>query len=183
MERATIAHSGAIMSVQIAMRPRFELRVALPCPQVFERVKAQVEGDAGGLVRAEYYWGSQIELRIRRDAQRLWTPELKLCVERSDEAHTTLRGRFGPDGHVWTLFLAMYALCGLAAFSGVMVLSSQLMVRGGGMWGGWLLAAGGVGAALVYALALVGQRLAQDHMERLHAALTAALPAELCQWG
>lgn len=171
------------MSVQIAMRPRFELRVALPCQQVFERVKAQVEAEPGGLVRAEYYWGRQIELRIRREHQRLWTPELKLFVERSDESDTTLLCRFGPDGHVWTLFLAMYALCGLAAFSGAMVLSSQLMVRGGGMWGGWLLVAGGVGAGLVYALALVGQRLAREHMERLYATLGAALSAELCQWG
>jgi hypothetical protein len=170
------------MSLSIAMRPRFTLHIALPCQQVFERVRDQLAAEPQGLVRAEYYWGRQIELRIRREQQRLWTPELKLFVDCEGDAGTTLLGRFGPDGHVWTLFLAMYSLCGLLSFGGVMVLTSQLMVPRSGLWGAWLIAAGIIGAALIYALALIGQRLASDHMAALHALVVRAIPSELCQW-
>jgi hypothetical protein len=45
-----------------------------------------------------------------------------------------------------------------------------------------LIAAGIGGAALVYALALIGQRLASDHMAALHALVVRAIPSELCQW-
>ena len=170
------------MSLKIAMRPRFVLHVALPCDEVFERFKAALEAGHGRVIRAEYYWGKQIELRIQREQQRVWTPELKLFVDCAGQEGTTLLGRFGPDGHVWTLFMAMYALCALIAFGGVMVLSSQLMVRGGGLWGVWLIFAGAFGAALVYALALLGQQLAHEHIARLEELVHAALPDELCQW-
>ena len=165
--------------MSIAMRPRFSLRVPMPPDEARARILAELETPGCGC-RGEIH-GQQLELRIVRPDHHTWSPQLVLWFEEPEPGQTWMQGKFGPDGHVWTMFMAGYAASVMIALGGAFVLSSQMMLRGQSRWGGWLIVAGGVGCVLVYVLARIGQRLAQPQTERIHALMCRAFPEE-CHW-
>ncbi len=161
--------------MSFAMRPRFELRVHATVEDVTHRVREQVRASEG-VCRAEYYGPHQLEIRIER-GHHTWSPELKLLIH-EDQDGARLRGRYGPDGHIWTAFVAGYAISGMTAGAGALVLSSQLMLESTSHWGGWGIVAGVVGVVLVHLLARVGQHLARPQMRSIHTLLCRAFPSD-----
>lgn len=105
--------------MSFAMRPRFELLVHVGVEEVTRRVREQIE-EPGCMCRAEYYGPHQLEVRIEREHHHTWSPELKLLIEEHPEG-ALLRGRYGPDGHIWTAFVAGYAISAMTAGAGALV--------------------------------------------------------------
>jgi hypothetical protein len=75
-------------------------------------------------------------------------------------------GRFGPDPHVWTLYVALYAVAVFGAFVCLAFGISQ-WVAGGSPWVLYLSPLSVVLAGLVYGAAYVGQGLGSDQMYRV----------------
>lgn len=168
---STATEAGRQMS--IAMRPRLELTVGLGTEQVIARLREEAAAPTC-ICRVEVFYGDQVEVRIKRDHRHTWSPQVVLALEEQDGA-TRLRGKFGPDGQIWTMFMAGYASAGMLALGGCLVLSSQMMLEGQARWGAWLIAVGGALAILVYLLARVGQQLANPQMEHIDALIHRAL--------
>lgn len=146
----------------MSMRPTFELIVDHPSEEVMERLKETL-AHAECPCRGEVF-DHQIEIRICPPQHHYWSPELNLLIAPSDQPSTRLHGKFGPGAHVWTLFMAGYAIFGMSIGAGLLIALSQWSL-GTPLWGAWFVVAGLLGCALVWAAAGVGQRLAAPQME------------------
>lgn len=106
-----------------------------------------------------------VELVPHPSAVHLWSPQLRLELSEVD-GQTDIRARFSPHPHVWTLYLAIHVIGAFGTLgAGIFGLSQHLV--GQSPWALWALPAAPVLAALVWALAFVGQGLAAEQMYAL----------------
>ena len=149
--------------ITFRMRPRFELRVPFSASEAIERLDAQLKKSVcpctGELA------GNHLHLNICRQEQRIWSPHLNLEIV-DNEGGATIHGHFGPRPDIWTLAMALYAICGFLALMGLMFAFSQWSL-GMATWSLWVVGGSVSLGLLVYGLALVGQVLSQDQMDTL----------------
>ncbi|MFP4600593.1 MAG: hypothetical protein ACLFVJ_20225 [Persicimonas sp.] len=150
--------------MELRLRPRFGLRVSLSPDQVLERFRHSAEStahpcDVSVLDR-------QVEMTVRTAEQHFWSPYLNVLLE-TDRGHTVLRGKFGPNINVWTMFVAAYAVLGLVGLVGLIAATSQLQIDQPPS--GLVLSAGCLFlSALVWVAGKLGQRWAYDQMVVIH---------------
>jgi hypothetical protein len=104
-------------------------------------------------------------LEIRDEDQHFWSPHLGLKVlpPENEGGPSVLKGRFSPNPGVWTLFVAIYALLGIAAMGGFVYGMAQWGM-GEGPWA-FLVIPGAFGlAAFTYGAAFIGQGLGAEQM-------------------
>lgn len=118
-------------------------------------------------------------LFIRQRARHFWSPYLYLEAQLPDEEDEDapeaprLHARFAPHPHVWTLFMAIYGVLGMAGMLGLMYGLSQWWLG----WTPWAIAAAPASVALigfVYGAAFIGQGLGGAQMYELRALLDRA---------
>lgn len=107
----------------------------------------------------------QIELQIRERDRRFWSPTLNVIVTPTDGG-SRLRGTFGPNPDVWTLFLACYAFVVLSAVFGAFYGFAQWTL-GGAPWGLLSIPIACALLVIIYIAAGIGQRLGHDQAEAL----------------
>ncbi len=149
----------------LRMRPRFRRRLDLSPDEVMQRLRDCKE--AGDCPYVTHFHEHQVELTIPKERHHFWSPYLNLLIE-DGEGVAHLDGRFGPNVGVWTMFLAAYTVLGIAAAVGVMIGLSQWSLDQpltGFVVAGVCLAA----IAVVYGIAMVGQRLASPQMSEIRA--------------
>lgn len=156
------------------VRPTFDLTVALSTHEAMARIKAHLvresESVAPVMVREQI-----VELAPHPSVVHMWSPQLRL--ELSDvEGGTDIRARFSPHPHVWTFYMAIHAFGAFGTIgAGVFGLSQHL--AGQSPWALWALPISPVLAALVWALAFVGQALGAEQMYALRRFVDEALAA------
>lgn len=151
--------------VSARMRPRF--RETIPChpDQAMEKFRMRLAQTNCPYVGAAL--SRHVTLSIRKSEQHYWSPVLNIDAE-AHEQGTLLRGHFGPNPNVWTMFLAMYAAVIFSTIFTAMYACSQLMI-GETPWAFWSLPIAAVLVGIIYSIALMGQGLAQEQMHELRA--------------
>ena len=152
-------------------RPRFELFRPEEPELLLARVKTALKGHAD--VRGMVLPPRRIELTVPDADRRLWSPQLTVDVT-PHEGGSRIGARFGPDPHVWTLYVALYAVAVFGAFVCLAFGVSQ-WVAGGSPWVLYLTPLAAVLAGLVHGAAYVGQGLGSEQMYRVRAFLEEAL--------
>ena len=153
------------------MRPRFETVVSSSPGTTLAQIETHLNAPdcpcTGNVV------GHHALLYIRPDLRHTWSPFLDLGTEPHPQG-TLIRGRFGPHPSIWTFFMAMYAIAGFLVTIGAVVGLSQWSLDLGptGFWG---IVAGILMAGITYAVALMGQGLAQEQMHQLRTFLNRAV--------
>ncbi|MGH1344723.1 MAG: hypothetical protein ACRBN8_24400 [Nannocystales bacterium] len=154
------------------VRPRFELRLAVP-PQTLEAsLRASMEDDASSWARLPY-----AEFGVPHGERHTWSPRLAVCVRDPDpgDDELLLLCRFQPEAAVWTFYMALTAgLCVSACLAITWICASWIM---GTSLVGPLCALAGtalLGAAL-FGASQLGQRKAQAQMSGLADRLWMAL--------
>jgi len=117
--------------------------------------------------RVTRFYERQLEVRVASSQRHLWSPQLKLWLTGNDD-HIHIRGKFGPEASVWTMFMAGYAVGGMTALAGLMVWGSQMSLKGDARWGGWVCLGGIIIAAMVYGLSHVGRYISRDQMRAFY---------------
>jgi hypothetical protein len=107
---------------QLHLRPRFELFSAIPLDNLKERfneAKDKLEPDFKIKVIGNY-----IYLGIGLVARKNWSPNLQLELEAYEDGRTHIRGVFGPDPVLWTLFMFLhFVVAGIFLIFGVIAYS------------------------------------------------------------
>lgn len=116
-----------------------------------------------------------VELVPHSSALHLWSPQLRLELSEVDGS-TDIHARFSPHPHVWTLYMAIHAF-GAFGTLGAGVLGLSQHFAGQSPWALWALPIAPVLAALVWALAFVGQGLGAEQMYLLRRFVEDALAA------
>lgn len=106
-------------------------------------------------------------LRIPEHERHFWSPRLNLSFEPVDGQYTQVKGVYGPNANVWSLFLYGYLIIGTLAFFAGSLAIVQLII-GHSPWAFWFLGAMLLAAAGLYVLAQFGQKLGATQQFRLH---------------
>ncbi len=158
--------SGSSHLPPYRIRPRFQVESPLSAQEVIARLKKGLEREGTTVVGVARH--GYAALKIPPDIRHYWSPQLSLSVEELESGKGSLiRGLYGPAPNVWTLFIFIYALVGLAFLGVVLVGVSYLTVGMDAsiLWWALVLA----GALLsIYLVSYFGQRLGHDQMEILH---------------
>lgn len=153
------------------VRPRFELDTELSAEEVVARVQSALTRERGAIVGV--FVPGRIELSPHPSKTSFWSPQLHVTLK-PQPAGTTLAARFSPHPPTWTLYVAVHAIGAfLTIFAAVFGFSQY--VAGETPWALWALPISPVLAALVWALAFVGQSLSADEMYGLRRFLEEAL--------
>ncbi len=150
------------------IRPRFEYPVPLDPETAYERMRARIRAS-----RAPWnvqLLNDQIEVSPHQRDLHFWSPYLKVQLREDSPGTTTLQGVFGPNVNLWTLLVAIYAVCFLVGATGILLAYSQWQL-GQSMTGFAMAAVCAVIAALVWVAAQIGQRFAQEQMQGIYAYL------------
>ncbi len=157
--------------VPAAMRPKFVIHSAMPPQAVLDhmdRFLASRDLPVEGRVLSRHMC-----MTVPREERHFWSPSLDVDVV-AEEGGSLLRGYFGPQPNVWTMYLAMYAVLILVAGAAVLIAISQWIL---GMAPSVLLALPLclVLAAILYLASLSGQRISASQIEQIRSVLDAEL--------
>lgn len=154
------------------VRPRFELRLAVPAEVLEASLRAAVDDDASSWARLPY-----AEFGVPADERHAWSPRLAVCVHdpQAGEDELRLECRFQPEAAVWTFYMAIAAglsVCGCLAIT--WICASWIM--GTSLLGpltalGTALLLGGT----LFGASQLGQRKARSQMDGLADRLWMAL--------
>lgn len=110
------------IETQFHLRPRFELFSEIPLETLkerFQKNKEDLEPDYKLKVIGNY-----IYLGIGLTAREIWSPNLQLELEDYEDGRTHIRGVFGPDPVLWTLFMFLhFVVAGIFMIFGVIAYS------------------------------------------------------------
>ena len=73
-----------------------------------------------------------VALRITEEDRHFWSPRLNLSLEEVEQGKTQVKGLYGPNAHMWSLFLFSYLILGfvavgtLSSFAGYMIVMGEL---------------------------------------------------------
>ncbi len=142
------------------IRPRFEVQSTKTVDQIINTIKRKLEQEKQlhpcDIVFAPGY----LVLKIKKEQQHYWTPQLDLSFTEID-GQTTIRGLFGPNPHVWTLFTMSYlAIATLAFFISIIGFSRWSLEMSAPIL--WALPILGGLALLLYISSQFGQKMGAE---------------------
>ena len=158
------------------MRPRFRLCVPMSADEVVSRLASHLDEPGApcfGRISREH---GIVELHVCEDHRHFWSPMLGIVVNDQPQG-STVHVQVGPNPEVWTMFTLAYLLLVVAwLFSSVFGLVQWWL--GERPWGLWIAGALVIGAAGMYGVSLLGQRLAAPQTAGLRRFVESALGVE-----
>lgn len=98
------------LSNEIVLRPRFQFRVSQPVAQLRECFKAaKCQGTRFHISCVD----DHIFIRLPRNQQHYWSPQLHLELMENEDGSSTVFGYFGPNPTVWTFFMFLHVVVGI----------------------------------------------------------------------
>lgn len=95
---------------EIVLRPRFTLQLPKNQTAILKSFeKAKENNDAVTVVLSD----DHVFLKIPKELQHFWSPQLDLEITKEDENSSALKGLFGPKPEVWTFFMFLHFLVAL----------------------------------------------------------------------
>lgn len=93
----------------IILRPRFRIQRDETYAETIERFVASKENPTGIKISNV---DSHIFLRLPREDQNFWAPQLHIELFELSENSCELRGFYGPNPTIWTLFMFLHVVVG-----------------------------------------------------------------------
>lgn len=92
---------------EIVLRPRFKRTISQSSTVILDRLEATKETQVDFVVSRV---DNHVFIRIPKNKQHFWSPQLHVEVDEIDEQQCELRGLFGPNPTVWTFFMFLHFL-------------------------------------------------------------------------
>ena len=149
----------------IRIRPRFKLSTSYSPEELISKIKLRLE-EGGNNCYAESLLKNFIVLKIEKEEQHFWSPQLTLSIDKLENG-SFIRGLYTPKPTIWSMFVFFYTGIGVCIlFGGLYGLSRlSLNLEAPILWAIPVL----VGLALLlYIIAQIGQKLGAQQMFYLH---------------
>ena len=146
------------------IRPRFQIDTKYSLDEIHARINNSLKKDQAtcrGSIYSHY-----VTLFIPEDDQHYWSPQLSLNIEELDIG-THIRGLYGPNPSIWTMFIFFYSFIGIA-FLFVSIFGFSRMSLGESGWILWLLPILFIIFISIYISAYFGKKKGHDQMIILH---------------
>jgi hypothetical protein len=90
------------LSKDIILRPRFKFDINVSNEKLLTEFESNI-------IKTSKFKVNRIDnhifIKLPRDEQHFWTPQLDLEINKKDSDSSTIHGLFGPNPKVWTLFM------------------------------------------------------------------------------
>ena len=153
------------LSNEIVLRPRFQMELEMPCHQLIalfsEEKKKQNKFSISCLE-------DHVFLKLPRDQQLFWSPQLHLEISEISESKCTLHGFFGPNPTVWTMFIFFHVVVG------TLFIADMIWLYSNSSLGNPIALQVGISIALIAAWAMlyvagsIGKKKGKPGMQELH---------------
>lgn len=149
----------------IRIRPRFYQTSSMSPEDLVIKIKEELRTSKTNCY-AESLLKNFIVLKMKKDEQHFWSPQLSLSIDRLDEG-SFIRGLYTPKPTIWSMFVFFYTGIGVCIlFAGLYGLSRvSLNLEAPILWAIPILMAL---ALLIYIIAQIGQKLGAQQMFDLH---------------
>ena len=94
---------------EIVLRPRFKFELEQDRDEAIAAFEA-VKNDTDEFTITTV--DDHVFIKIPKDKQHFWSPQLDLEIIRDEQNQTTLHGLFGPKPTVWTMFMFLHFVVG-----------------------------------------------------------------------
>lgn len=142
------------------MRPRFKLQLPVEREEWLGALRSLLDAGSGSLRGQVFSRHAVVQMR---DGERtFWSPYLNLEVEDEPDG-SAIRGRFSPHPNVWTMFMGIYMLLGIAGLAGLSYGIVQLTL-GESPWAFFIVPLSIAMFGFVYGATLIGQGLGAEQM-------------------
>ena len=105
------------LSNEIILRPRFQTELEMSCHQLIALFKEEKKKQSKYGISC---LDDHVFLKLPKDEQLFWSPQLHLEITEVSENKCTLHGFFGPNPTVWTMFIFFHVVVGVL-FMGDMI--------------------------------------------------------------
>ena len=146
------------------IRPRFQKTIHLSPEELRAGLKARQEQTKNECI--VHSTTGYVSIHIPRGEQHFWSPQLQMTLEEQEDG-TLIRGLYGPNPSVWTIFLFGYAALAILGFFAAMMGLSQLSLDME-PYMLWALPIMGLLAGLLYIIAQMGQKFGAEQMFTIH---------------
>lgn len=161
------------MTTAFEIRPAFSLKHPSDAETLASHIMGLASDETSGVLVQRA--GNHIVLSPVPDVRHLWSPWLHLEIE-PQETGSLLRAKYSPHPNLWTSFAFGYLTLGTLVFFAAFFAVAQSLI-GQGTWGWWVTGAALAGLLVMWLVAKLGQRLAQDQMLELRHTLESILGA------
>ncbi|MBT8220215.1 MAG: hypothetical protein KJP00_10330 [Bacteroidia bacterium] len=152
-----------VNKLKYQIRPRFEIEADMTMDELAEKLKkglGQIDSPVKGQVHPTY-----ASLRIPRKDQHYWSPQLSLTMDEFEKG-CLIRGMYGPNPQVWTMFVFFYAIIAFAVMVIAIVgFSNRSLGNAAPIL--WLLPVLLLIFSSLYATSYFGQKKGEDQMHTL----------------
>ncbi|MBE2206649.1 MAG: hypothetical protein IAE84_03635 [Saprospiraceae bacterium] len=146
------------------IRPRFRVEVEMKPEEIKTHFRERLEQPGAPCVAA--FFPQHVILRVPPEERHFWSPCLELSLEEEGD-HTLIRGLYGPNPQVWTMFILIYGAIGvLALFITIIGVSRVMLDMSAPVL--WALPVLGGAALLLYIFSQTGQKLGAEQTFTLH---------------
>ncbi|HMQ07914.1 MAG TPA: hypothetical protein PKC30_11475 [Saprospiraceae bacterium] len=110
---------------------------------------------------------THLTITVKNELQKIWSPYCHLNFEEDEDGNLEIRGNYGPNPNIWTVFIFLYSLLGLLTFFIFIIGTTQYSL---GMDAGILLILPILILLIIllYLAAQVGKRFAKDQTLQIH---------------
>jgi hypothetical protein len=147
----------------LELRPRFKRSVKLKSAEVMERIRSYDQLPQG--VVDVTIVDMHVTFSILTQEQHYWSPQLSLEIV-EEEQGTLIKGLFGPQPKVWTMFMFLYGGLALVGLFGLMYGMVQWSL-GMPATALWILLAAVILEIVCFLIARTGKQLAHEQMLQL----------------
>jgi hypothetical protein len=110
------------LSNEVVLRPRFKMDLNSNEGKAIQAFKDKKSEQSDFVITCV---DQHVFIRIPKEKQHYWSPQLHLEIEPIDEDSSVLRGLFGPNPTVWTMFMFLhFVVAGLFIGFGVWAYSN-----------------------------------------------------------
>lgn len=153
------------------IRPTFDHRLQMSAAQVTQALRQALEADGEHPFQIR---GRHVVVTVPQPSRHFWSPHLTIESQDTDGG-AVLHGRFSPRPAIWTGFMLSYIALTTAGCFGLMFAGSLMMIGHSPAVAVVLTLVFLLASLGLYIASQVGQRLARDQMDELHALIAPAL--------
>lgn len=153
-------------SSEILLRPRFKIEIDEPKDQILNRFKSNLKTD--DCLYCSKIVDDHIFLDVPTKESHFWSPQLHLEIEEDTDKKAIIKGLFGPKPQVWTLFMFVHFIIGIAFIIFSVMAYSRWSLKGNMAFPMTMVIVLPILWIILYFLGQIGKKTGHKQIEELH---------------
>jgi len=127
-------------------------------------------------LRCEVY-NSHILVKYKEELHKIWSPQINITFQK-EENKTIIRGKIGPSGDIWLVFVFFYFFFALLFFGAISFTLIQISLKHSYSISLYVALFGFIAVLGMYLISYIGQRKSKNQIEYLYKWIESSLNNE-----